>query len=193
MRRESHPACLSPLSPNSYPRAIQKQLSYRIKHPLPDAHGLARLSPMRIIHDRAWMRDMVSRDDMRAAFGKAFSRPPRLLFGNPVAFIFCVYYAYIYAILYLFIVSLNLLFGGPPFAKPGLFSYGWPQATVGLSYMGMTVGFALSALTAATQQDRIYKLLSKRNGNNGHPEYRVGRGESRGKADNSSCSPPSGW
>lgn len=154
-------------------RAIQKKLQYRIKHPLPDVSGWARFSPMRIIHDRAWMREMVSRSEMRQAFGKAFSRPPRLLFGNPVALIFSLYYSYIYAVLYLFIVSLNLLFGAPPFSVPGLFSYQWPQSTVGLCYLGMTVGFGLSALTAATMQDRIYKHLMRKNGGVGQPEYRV--------------------
>jgi DHA1 family multidrug resistance protein-like MFS transporter len=39
---------------------------------------------------------MVSVEEARAVFGKAFSRPPRLLFGNPVAFLFSAYYAYIY-------------------------------------------------------------------------------------------------
>lgn len=43
---------------------------------------------------------MVSRDEARSAFGRAFSRPPRLLFGNPVALIFSVYYAYVYGIIY---------------------------------------------------------------------------------------------
>ncbi|CAK9787121.1 putative polyamine transport-related protein [Cutaneotrichosporon oleaginosum] len=157
----------------TYAPAVQKKLSYTIKHPLPDARGLERLSPHRFLHERGWMRAMVSRDDASTAFKKAFSRPPRLLFGNPVAFIFSLYYAYIYAVLYLFIVSLNLLFGQPPFSTPGLFSYGWPQSTVGLCYLGMTAGFGLSALTAATMQDRIYRRLSKKNGGVGQPEYRL--------------------
>jgi hypothetical protein len=170
---------------------VQKKFTYAIKNPLPDASGLARLSPRRFLHERGWMRAMVSRDDANTAFKKAFSRPPRLLFGNPVAFIFSLYYAYIYAVLYLFIVSLNLLFGQPPFSTPDLFSYGWPQATVGLCYTGMTVGFGLSALTAATMQDRIYRRLSKKNGGVGHPEYRVSFHPGQAP-DASSSSPPSG-
>ena len=39
---------------------------------------------------------MVSRDEARQVFGRAFSRPPRLLFTNPVCLIFSLYYAYIY-------------------------------------------------------------------------------------------------
>lgn len=39
---------------------------------------------------------MVSGDDAKQVFGRAFSRPPRLLFTNPVCAIFSAYYAYIY-------------------------------------------------------------------------------------------------
>lgn len=116
---------------------------------------------------------MVSKSQAKSAFGNAFSRPPRLLLGNPVCFIFSAYYAFVYGILYLFIVTLNLLFGREPYSLPGLFSYRWPQSTVGLSYTGMAIGFWGAALTAATQQNRIYRILSKRNGDDGRPEYRV--------------------
>lgn len=43
-----------------------------------------------------WMQAMVSRDEARDAFRRAFSRPPRLLLYNPVALIFSLYYSYIY-------------------------------------------------------------------------------------------------
>ena len=39
---------------------------------------------------------MVSAEDAKRVFGKAFSRPPRLLFTNPVCLMFSLYYAYIY-------------------------------------------------------------------------------------------------
>lgn len=116
---------------------------------------------------------MVSKDQAKTTFSRAFSRPPRLLFTNPVAFIFAAYYAYIYGIIYVFLVSVPLLFGAPPFNHPGLFSYQWPQSTVSLSYLGMAVGFLCSATVAATQQDKIYRYLSRRNGDNGEPEYRL--------------------
>ena len=96
---------------------------------------------------------MVSADDARQVFGRAFSRPPRLLFGNPVAFMFSIYYAYIYglyrqlipraaaewtaAIIYAFLVSVPLLYGSPPFSRSNLFSYLWPQSTLSLAYVGL--------------------------------------------------------
>lgn len=152
---------------------IVRKLQYQIKHPMPEATGISRLSPIRFFHSLAWMKVMVTGSQAKEAFRLAFSRPPRLLFLNPVAFIFSTYYAYVYGILYLFVVSLNLMFGKAPYAKEGLFSYQWPQATLGLSYTGMAIGFWGAAATAATQQNRIYSYLSKRNGDEGRPEYRV--------------------
>lgn len=157
----------------TYAPVIQRKLQYQIKHPIPEAHGLARFSPLRFFHSFEWMKVMVSGSEAKATFKRAFTRPPRLLLFNPVAFVFSAYYAYIYAVMYLFIVSLNLLFGRAPYKRPGLFSYEWPVSTVGLAYTGMAIGFWGAASIAATFQDKIYKRLSKRHGDNGRPEYRV--------------------
>lgn len=54
------------------------------------------ISPRRYLHSFGWMSAMVSRDDAKEVFIKAFSRPPRLLLGNPVCLMFSMYYAYIY-------------------------------------------------------------------------------------------------
>ena len=54
------------------------------------------ISPRRYLHSFGWMSAMVSRDDAKEVFIKAFSRPPRLLLGNPVCLMFSAYYAYIY-------------------------------------------------------------------------------------------------
>lgn len=127
---------------------------YRIRHPVTSSTSFtSKISPKRIIHNLGWMRAMVTGDEAREAFGRTFSRPPRLLFTNPVAFLFSAYYAYIYGqliiprrtsftdvdsgIIYVSIVSIPLLFGSPPFSRPGLFSYHWPQSTLSLSYLGL--------------------------------------------------------
>ncbi|TXT08900.1 hypothetical protein VHUM_03028 [Vanrija humicola] len=149
--------------------AIQKKFTYRVRNPPPADAGPLR----RWLNDFKWMGAMVSADQAKTAFSSAFSRPPRLLFMNPVASISSVYYAYIFSILYLFVVALNKLFGRAPYNDPKLFSYLWPQATVGLSYTGMALGFFAAAMTAALYQDKIYKYMSKRNGDNGRPEYRL--------------------
>jgi DHA1 family multidrug resistance protein-like MFS transporter len=76
---------------------IEKVLRYQVSHPMPEPRTFAeRYGPTRIIHRLKWVTVMVSREDAKVVFRQAFSRPPRLLFGNPVAFIFSAYYAYIY-------------------------------------------------------------------------------------------------
>ncbi|WOO79547.1 MFS transporter prlG [Vanrija pseudolonga] len=167
-------ALLISLTDETFAPVIHKKLQYRIKHPQADATGfLDRLNPRRILHNLGWMTAMVSSEQARAVFGRAFSRPPRLLFTNPVAFIFSAYYAYIYGIIYLFLVTVPLLFGSAPFKYPGLFSYEWPQSTLSLSYLGLAVGFLTSATLAATTQDRIYRYLSAKYKDDGQPEYRL--------------------
>jgi hypothetical protein len=65
------------------------------------------------------------------------------------------------------------MFGGPPFDREGLFSYQWPKGVISLSYVGLGVGSLTAAAIAATCQDKIYKRLSRRKGDQGQPEYRV--------------------
>ncbi|WWD16614.1 hypothetical protein CI109_101042 [Kwoniella shandongensis] len=155
----------------TYAPALQKILTYHATHPKADSSGQSFVR--RILPDLSWMPAMVSRADMRAVYGRAFSRPPRLLFTNPVAFGFSIYYAYTYAIIYMFLVALPLLYGRPPWSHVGLFSYSWPQSTMPLSYLSMGLGFVSAAAIAANCQDRIYKYLSARSGDKGQPEYRL--------------------
>jgi hypothetical protein len=76
---------------------LEKKLKYRISHPISDATTWKqKISPSRIVHNLGWMSAMVSVDEARQVFGRAFSRPPRLLFTNPVCFLFSAYYSYIY-------------------------------------------------------------------------------------------------
>lgn len=124
---------------------IQRKMLYEAVHPLPPATQ----NIGKVFANLKWMRAMVSRDEAKDAFVKAFSRPPRLLLGNPVALIFSLYYSYIYgacravvcadtlALIYLFLVSIPLLFGSPPYSRPTLFTYGWPQATLPLGYLSL--------------------------------------------------------
>jgi len=158
----------------TYAPVLEKILKYRITHPKDVPTTWAeKLSPRRILHDLGWMKEMVSADDAREVFGKTFSRPFRLLFTNPVQFIFCAYYSYIYGIIYLFLVSVPLLYGEPPFNRPGLFSYEWPKGVLSLAYVGLGCGSLSAATFAAIYQDKIYKYFKKRNGGEGRPEYRL--------------------
>ncbi|WVQ64792.1 uncharacterized protein L199_002961 [Kwoniella botswanensis] len=158
----------------TYAPVIQKILVYESVHNPPSAsHTENHFNPINWLPDLSWMPAMVSKSEMLSVYGKAFSRPPRLLFTNPVAFAFSMYYAYLYGLIYLFLTTIPLLFGSPPFSQNDLFSYGWPQGTLPLSYLGLGLGFCSAAIVAANCQDRIYKYLSKRNGDKGQPEYRL--------------------
>ena len=76
---------------------LEKKLKYQISHPISDARSLReKISPSRILHNLGWMSAMVSTAEAKQVFGRAFSRPPRLLFTNPVCFLFSAYYSYIY-------------------------------------------------------------------------------------------------
>jgi hypothetical protein len=76
---------------------LEKKLKYRISHPMSDARSWReKISPHRILHNLGWMSAMVSTAEAKQVFGRAFSRPPRLLFTNPVCFLFSAYYSYIY-------------------------------------------------------------------------------------------------
>ncbi|ORX36494.1 major facilitator superfamily domain-containing protein [Kockovaella imperatae] len=165
------------LTEETYAPVLEKKLKYQVSHPFDiPASWCDQISPRTINHRLAWMRVMVSAEDAKDVFKKAFSRPPRLLFTNPVCIMFSLYYAYIYAIIYVFLVSVPLLYGREPFGQPNiLFSYQFPDATLSLAYLGLMVGFLLAAAIAATAQDKIYKRLSKRAGDAkvGQPEYRL--------------------
>jgi DHA1 family multidrug resistance protein-like MFS transporter len=158
---------------HSHFRIIIKRLQYEVTHPQEEPHGWRdKLSPRRLIHNLAWMSAMVSRDQARQTFRRAFSRPPRLLFTNPVCALFALYYGYLYACIYIFLVTIPLLYTHQT-QYPNLFSYEWPQYTAGLAYIGLGIGYLIASVTGSTQQDKIYRRLSARNKDNGQPEYRV--------------------
>ncbi|OCF30330.1 hypothetical protein I316_08034 [Kwoniella heveanensis BCC8398] len=156
----------------TYAPVIQKIMVYHLKSP-EFKRSRQRSFPSTILPDLTWMKHIISKDEARAVYAKAFSRPPRLLLTNPVAFAFAMYYAYVYAVIYVFIVNLPLLFGQPPFSHPPLFSFSWPQATLPLAYIPIGMGFFTAVGLAARYQDKIYKYFSKRNGDKGQPEYRL--------------------
>lgn len=123
---------------------------------------------------------MVTRDEAKFVFKRTFSRPFRLLFGNPVCAMFSLYYSYIYgtpptfhsaahlsykdsvtnafsALIYLFLVSIPFLFGSPPFSRMGLFAYNWPLSTLSLAYVGL--GESKHELSTEEWMDTLFAKL----------------------------------
>lgn len=118
----------------------------------------------------------------------AFSRPPRLLFLNPVCAIFSIYLAFVYGLIYLALTTFPLLFEGTEkITDPERPNYGWGLGVSGLSYIGLGIGSVGAAALNAMNQDRVYKYLSYRNATKtdmekaeqdhkqppGEPEYRL--------------------
>ncbi|KAJ7269851.1 major facilitator superfamily domain-containing protein [Mycena rebaudengoi] len=94
------------------------------------------------------------------------SRPLSLLFKSLICFMLSLYMALrvMYGIYYLFFATLS-----------GLFSttYGFSTGVGGLAYLGMGLGFFISASLAARFSNALYKHLADKNGGVGEPEMRI--------------------
>lgn len=51
--------------------------------------------------------------------------------------------------------------------------YNFTMPQVGLAYLGPAIGFVVTAILVVFAIDKLYVWLSKRNGNDGKPEYRL--------------------
>lgn len=178
---------------------IEKIHQYRLEHhPVPPSGVLGSLTP-RVIMDRlGWMGAMVSSGEARVVFGRAFSRPPRLLFTNPVCLIFSLYYAYIYgesrftnrsqaqqsstSSSSVFLSCMHpLRSAGQGFFRTSGIAISCPLPILvcvsSLRSYQLTpsvVGFGIAMVIGVLYQDRMYKALTRRAGEGqGHPEYRV--------------------
>lgn len=85
---------------------------------------------------------------------------------------FSTYYAWLYSIIYIALTSLPLQYAAS-YARPPLPNYGWSDATYGLAYLSLALGFFLTAIINSTMQNRIYAYLQKRHGGERRPEYRL--------------------
>ncbi|KAL0470521.1 major facilitator superfamily domain-containing protein [Neurospora intermedia] len=101
--------------------------------------------------------------DFKELVSKNFSRPLRLLFGEPIVALLSIYMAFIYGILYLFLTAYPIVFQGVYHMTPGV---------SGLTFFGMITGQILAGVTILLQQPWYMRKL---NANNGVPipEWRL--------------------
>jgi len=101
--------------------------------------------------------------DFKELIQKNFSRPMRLLFGEPIVALLSIYMSFIYGILYLFLTAYPLVFQGVYHMTPGI---------AGLTFFGMITGQILAGVTILLQQPWYMRKL---NANNGVPipEWRL--------------------
>ncbi|KAG4429907.1 hypothetical protein IFR05_014613 [Cadophora sp. M221] len=94
----------------------------------------------------------------------SLSRPFKLLFTQIIVQVLALYMAYLYGIMYLVLSTF-----------PGLWENEYHESVAigGLNYISLGVGFFLGTQIAAPCQDRIYRVLKKRNNGVGKPEFRV--------------------
>lgn len=113
---------------------------------------------------------MFERPPLKRVLKQATSRPLRFILTNPVCDIIGVFAAYVYGMLYLILVSLPLLFGKQ---NHGLFSYKFAPEGLGLSYLGLLLGFLIGGLFQVWFQGWVWEKLKARNNGETRPEYRL--------------------
>ncbi|KAK3683747.1 major facilitator superfamily domain-containing protein [Podospora appendiculata] len=93
--------------------------------------------------------------DFRELVTKNFSRPMRLLFGEPIIAALSIYMAFIYGLLYLFLTAYPFVFQGV---------HGFSTGVSGLTFFGMIVGQLISGVTVLAQQPWYQRKLAANNG-----------------------------
>lgn len=93
--------------------------------------------------------------DFRELISKNFSRPMRLLFGEPIVTLLSVYMAFIYGLLYLSLSSYGFVFQGV---------HGFNLGQSGLTFFGMIIGQLLAGTVVLIMQPSYQRKLAANNG-----------------------------
>ncbi|KAI9689241.1 MAG: hypothetical protein M1822_000979 [Bathelium mastoideum] len=91
-------------------------------------------------------------------------RPFRLLATQPIVQTLAIYMAYIYGMMYLVLSTFPALWTEVYHENDGI---------GGLNYISLGLGFFLGTQVCAPINDRIYRMLKRRNDNTGRPEFRI--------------------
>ncbi|KAI1376039.1 MFS general substrate transporter [Hypoxylon crocopeplum] len=101
--------------------------------------------------------------DFKELLQKNFTRPMRLLFGEPIVTLLSIYMAFIYGLLYLFLTAY-------PFVFQGVHHFNSGQS--GLAFFGMIIGQLLAGTVVLLDQPRYQRKLAA-NGGVPIPEWRL--------------------
>ncbi|KAH3008379.1 hypothetical protein KXW60_002138 [Aspergillus fumigatus] len=85
----------------------------------------------------------------------ALSRPWRLLFREPIVFLFCIYMAIIYGILYLCFAAFPIVFQE---------ARGWNEGIGGLAFLGILVGMVIAVIYTFPENMHYAKLCRQTTG-----------------------------
>ncbi|KAH7149750.1 major facilitator superfamily domain-containing protein [Dactylonectria estremocensis] len=97
-------------------------------------------------------------------FKFAIVRPTKMLLFSPIVFLLSFYTAIVYGYMYLVFTTMPVLFEG---------QYGFSTGSVGLTYLGIGVGSLVGIIVAGATLDPLSKHLTKKNGGESKPEYRL--------------------
>ena len=101
--------------------------------------------------------------DFRELVTKNFTRPGRLLVGEPIVLLLSIYMSFIYGLLYLFLTAYPIVFEGIHRMRPGV---------SGLPYLGMVLGQISAGIYIALTQPAYNRKLAA-NGGIPIPEWRL--------------------
>ncbi|XXG97218.1 hypothetical protein Hte_003513 [Hypoxylon texense] len=93
--------------------------------------------------------------DFKELLQKNFTRPMRLLFGEPIVTLLSVYMAFIYGLLYLFLTAYPFVFQGV---------HGFNSGQSGLAFFGMIIGQLLAGTVVLLMQPAYQRKLVANNG-----------------------------
>ncbi|KAI2471728.1 MFS general substrate transporter [Annulohypoxylon bovei var. microspora] len=93
--------------------------------------------------------------DFKELLQKNFTRPMRLLFGEPIVTLLSIYMAFIYGLLYLFLTAY-------PFVFQGIHHFNAGQS--GLAFFGMIIGQLIAGTVVLLDQPSYQRKLAANNG-----------------------------
>lgn len=91
-------------------------------------------------------------------------RPLRILFTQPIVLTMAIWQAILFGTTYSLYTNFEAIYGA---------GYGFSTTQVGLVYLGPGLGFFICVWFIVPKIDTIYNKLSKKNDDEGKPEYRL--------------------
>jgi len=111
------------------------------------------------------LRSVLDTDkDPKELFKRSIFRPLKMLFLSPIVFLLSLYMATIYGYMYLLFTTFPRVFQG---------QYHFSDGSVGLAYLGVGSGCICGLIFCGAFSDRVLMYLTKRNGGEPKPEYRI--------------------
>ncbi|KAI4174698.1 MAG: hypothetical protein LQ346_008194 [Caloplaca aetnensis] len=109
---------------------------------------------------------IVDQDDrpFRIKIVSSMQRPLRILFTQPIVLTMAIWQAILFGTTYSLYTNFEAIYGA---------GYGFSTTQVGLVYLGPGLGFFICVWFIVPKIDTIYNKLSKKNDDEGKPEYRL--------------------